>query len=439
VRADLPVSELRQIVRRLEAKSGPRSLALRAPSLDDLLGGTLEETPHGPVLLVRRRFELTHRHGDQALSQAREIAPEPLGLLARSDLAPPAGGQLLYLDTETTGLAGGTGTYTFLVGAGFFDGDAFEVRQYFMRDLDDEPALLAALEVLFRGFDGFVTYNGACFDLPLLETRFVLARRRWPAERFHLDLLNSARRLWSERLADCRLGTVERHVLRFTRDDDLPGALIPSVYFDYLRWKRPGELPRVFEHNRRDILSLAALTGWVVAAVARAPVADLSPEELAGVGRLWEAIDVERGLACYQMALERGLGSPGRERVLWRLARRQKRLARWDEARALWEAAINSHPGFDPHPWEEIAKVHEHRRGDLAAARAVVEDALSRARRHRAPDRVLSTLEHRLERVTRRARLIESSPPLAPALLGQARHPLPLIAGGGVPGASPAS
>jgi uncharacterized protein YprB with RNaseH-like and TPR domain len=407
VNADLSIAELHQIVRRLEAKSRARvrSSFERATSLDEVLGGGIEETPHGSLLVVRRRFDVTHRHGEHPLGDAREIPREPLGLLTRSDGPESGGARLLYLDTETTGLAGGTGTYVFLVGAGFFDGDAFEIRQYFMRDLDEEPALLAALEVLFRDFDGFVTYNGSGFDLPLLETRFVLARRRWPTTHFHLDLLHPARRLWSERLGDCRLGTVEQHVLGFTRDGDLPGALIPSIYFEYLRRKRPGQLPGVFEHNRRDVLSLAALTGRVTSAVARAPMPDLFPEELAGLGRLWEAIDLERGLACYRMALDRGLMSPGRERLLFRLARSEKRLARWDEARVLWEAAIRGTDGFDPRPWEEIAKVHEHRRRDLAAARAVVEDALSRARGHGAPERVLGALEHRLQRLVRRSTL----------------------------------
>ena len=394
------VSELTQVVRRLEAKSRHRPSG--GASLEQLLGGAIEETEHGRVLLVRRRFALPHHHGGQDLSHARQIASEPLQLLARSDMPPPGGDRLLYLDTETTGLAGGTGTYAFLVGVGFFDGDGFEVRQYFMRDLDEEPALLAALEALFRSFDGFVTYNGAGFDLALLETRFVLARRRWLGDRFHLDLLNPARRLWSERLDDCRLGTLERHVLRFTREDDLPGALIPSVYFDYLRTRRPAELPRIFEHNRHDILSLAALTGWVAAAVGRAPALDLCPEEMAGLGRIWEGTDLERGLACYRMALERGLGSPGRERLLFRLARWEKRLARWDEARALWQAAISIDRGFDPRPWEEIAKLYEHRQRDFTAARGVVEDALSRARLHRASERVLGAFEHRLDRLTRR-------------------------------------
>jgi uncharacterized protein YprB with RNaseH-like and TPR domain len=407
------VSDLNAVIRRIQGRSGVRPPADRAASLEATLGGTVEETGAGRVLLVRRRFDPDHRHGRHLLSRAREIAPEPLRLLARAEPA-LQGGRLLYLDTETTGLAGGTGTYAFLVGVGFFDGDGFEVRQYFMRDLDEEPALLAALDALFRDFDGLVTYNGTGFDLPLLETRFVLARRRWPGERLHLDLLRAARRLWSARLADCRLGTLEQHVLRFTREDDVPGAMIPAVYFDYLRRKRPGELPRVFEHNRHDILSLAALTGWVAAALARAPEADLHPEELVGLGRLWEAMDLERGLACYRMALDRGLESPGRERALLRLARREKGLARWDEARALWEAATRSARGFDPRPWEEIAKLHEHQRRDFIAARAMVEEALSRAQVHRAPERVVGALEHRLERLTRR---LSVRPRRAPTLV----------------------
>ncbi|HYB41732.1 MAG TPA: ribonuclease H-like domain-containing protein, partial [Candidatus Methylomirabilis sp.] len=283
------------------------------------------------------------------------------------------------------------------------------VSQYFMRDLDEEPALLAALEAVFANSDGLVTYNGAGFDLPLLETRFVLGRRPWPGDRFHLDLLVPARRVWSARLADCRLGTLEEQVLRFRREGDLPGALIPSVYFEYLRRKHPGELPRVFDHNRHDILSLAALTGWVAEGLERAPEPDLHPEELVGLGRLWEAFDLDRGLACYRMALAEGLASPGRERVLLRLARREKEAARWDEARALWEAAMQSEYGFDPRPWEEVAKLFEHRRRDLDAARAVVENGLARARAHRAAERVLGGLEHRLDRLTRRLARLASS------------------------------
>lgn len=405
--------ELREVIRRIEARSRQRPPAHRARTLEEILEGEVEEHGRGPILVVRRRFALEHRHGAEPLGRARAAGAGPLGLLCRDGGAPPDPTRLLYLDTETTGLAGGTGTYAFLVGVGCFRGEAFEVSQYFMRDLDEEPALLAALDGLFRDFTGFVTYNGRGFDLPLLETRFVLGRRRFPAEAFHADLLGPARQLWSARLGDCRLGTLERHVLGFVREDDLPGALIPGAYFDYLRRKLPGDIPRVFEHNRHDILSLAALTGWVAGALERAPAAELHAEELAGLGRLLEPADWERGRACYEAALDRGLPSPARERLLLRLAGRHKRLARWDEAHALWEAAARAEHGFDARPWEEIAKMHEHRRRDPAAARAVVDAALERARRFRASERVLEALEYRRARLDRRLK-----PPGAPGRLG---------------------
>ena len=400
------IHDLSRVIRRLEAKSRINAASRQTTSFEDLLGGAVEETEKGRVLCVRRRFAEGHRHGRQPLEAARDMAHGPLALMARVD-APPRGPRLLYLDTETTGLAGGTGTYAFLVGVGFFDGGEFEVRQYFMRDLDEEPALLAALDPLLREVDGLVTYNGAGFDLPLLETRFVLARRRWPEAAFHLDLLPAARRLWSARLPDCRLGTVEQHALGFVREDDLPGALIPQVYFDYLRRKSPGELPRVFEHNRHDILSLAALAGWVAQTVGQAPGVDLGPDELAGLGRLWETADPDRGEACYRTALDRGLPSPARERLLARLAWREKRRSRWEASRELWEAAARGARIFDARPWEEMAKIHEHRLRDFIAAKAVVVEALERARAHRAPAVVVEALHHRLERLTRR---------LAPAL-----------------------
>jgi uncharacterized protein YprB with RNaseH-like and TPR domain len=396
-------AELRQVIRRIEERAraaAPRP-ARRGGTVEELVEGTVEETERGPLLVVRRRYPLGHAHGTQSLAAAGALDPESLAMLGRAE-APPDGRRLLYLDTETTGLAGGTGTYVFLVGAGFVDGDEFEVRQYFMRDLDEEPALLAALEGLLAGFEGLVTYNGTGFDLPLLETRFVLGRRRWPIDRFHLDLLGSARRLWRERLPDCRLGTVEQNVLRFHRTDDLPGALIPAVYFDYLRRKHPGELPRVFEHNRHDILSLAALTGWVAEAATRAPAGDVEPDELAGLGLLWEARDAERGEACFRRALASGLAGAGRARLLARLAWREKRRARWTEARALWDELARAQRVFDPRPWEEMAKIDEHRLRDWSGAQAIVREALARADADRASEAVCALLGHRLQRLERR-------------------------------------
>src|SRR5436189_729035 len=231
------LDDLRRIIRRIETRRPPRAAA---EPLERVVGGELVETGAGSLLVVRREYPLEHRHGRVPLDGVRRAPLDVLARVARVESEALAAERLLFLDTETTGLAGGTGTYAFLVGAGWIEGDVFVVAQHFMRDLDEEPALLAALAPLLERAGGVVTYNGAGFDLPLLETRFVLARRRWPGTIPHLDLLPAARRLWSARLSDCRLVTVELHALGFERAGDLPGALIPSVYFEYLRRKAPG-------------------------------------------------------------------------------------------------------------------------------------------------------------------------------------------------------
>ena len=308
----------------------------------------------------------------------------------------------IVIDTETTGLAGGTGTYVFLVGVGFFDGESFVVNQYFMRDLDEEPALLAALAALLPRFEGLVTYNGRAFDLSLLETRFVLARRPWPESLWHLDLLPAARRLWGSRLADCRLATVEAHALGLRRENDVPGALVPALYFEYLRRRHPGALPKLFAHNQQDVLSLVGLAGWLSRALSEPERLSLCGEEYAGLGRLWEPWDRERSRHCYRAALGQRLPEPERQRLLLRLADLAKRERRWDEACGLWEMAIAEAPAFHVSPWEELAKYHEHRSQDLTRAARLSAEALSRARASAAHPVLIERLSHRLGRLTRR-------------------------------------
>ncbi|MBI2161130.1 MAG: ribonuclease H-like domain-containing protein [Candidatus Rokubacteria bacterium] len=390
------LDDLRRVVRRIETRRPPRPAA---PPVQEVLGGELHDTGAGQVLVVRREFPLSHRHGRYALGAAFEAPLDLLSAAARA--AAPVGEArgLLFLDTETTGLAGGTGTYAFLVGAGWLEDERLVLAQYFMRDFDDEPALLTALVPLFERASGVVTFNGAGFDLPLLETRFVLARHRWPHDLPHLDLLRPSRRVWTGHFPDCRLGTLEREVLGLEREDDVPGALIPALYFDFLRSRRAAPLRRVFDHNRDDILSLVSLLGWFGRALVVQD--DLEADELAGLGRLWEPADLDRALACYRAALAAGLAGPAAQRVRLRLARWEKRAARWDAACALWEAA-SRHEAFDPLPWEELAKFHEHRRRDLAAARAIVEEALDLAAAAGAPERTRDAFAYRLGRLERR-------------------------------------
>jgi hypothetical protein len=278
-----------------------------------------------------------------------------------------------------------------------------------MRDFDEEPALLAALTPLLERASGVVTFNGASFDLPLLETRYLMGRGRWPAALLHLDLLRPARRVWASCFADCRLATLEREVIGVVRDDDVAGPLIPSLYFDFLRSRRAAPLARVLAHNRDDILTLVAFLGWFGGALTAR--GELSAGELGGLGRLWEPVDVERALACYRAALAAGLEGAPAQAVRLRLARWEKRLARWDAACTLWEAAAR-HAGFDPRPWEELAKFHEHRRRDFVTARGIVADALGQAEASRAPLRTVDAFTHRLGRLERR--LIHSTVRSAP-------------------------
>ena len=390
------LDELRRIIRRIETRQAPRAAA---EPVDRVVGGELVDTGAGPVVVVRREFPLSHVHGRRALDGLRDTPVDVLSRVARLETPIGDPARLLFLDTETTGLSGGTGTYAFLVGAGTLEDDRFVVTQYFMRDLDEEAGLLAALAPVIERATGVVTFNGGGFDLPLLETRFVLARRRWPALLPHLDLLRPARRVWADCFEDCRLMTLERDVLGLVRAQDVPGGLIPTLYFEWLRRKRARPLVRVFAHNRDDVLSLAALVGWFGAALREAPA--LRAGEWAGLGRLWEPVDVDRGLDCYRAALDAGLDGEAAHWVRLRLALWEKRAARWETACELWDAA-RQRELFDPRPWEELAKFHEHRARDLAAARAVVTDALDLARAAGAAERVLEAFGHRLGRIERR-------------------------------------
>ena len=391
------LDDLRRVIRRIETRN-PFGVAPEPP--ETVLGGQLVDTEAGPLLTVRRVFGLDHRHGHVPLDRAFGIAPEALRVLTRDEAIPDAR-RLLFLDTETTGLAGGTGTYAFLVGAGFIEDDRLVIVQHFMRDLDEEGPLLAALAPLLARASAIVTFNGSGFDVPLLETRFVLGRRRWPATLLHLDLMHPARRVWAARFADCRLSTLEQEVLGHRREGDVPGSMIPSLYFDFLRRRRAGPLARVFRHNADDVLSLIALLGWLGHALTHGEHGVGDPFDLVGVARLWERFDPERAVACYRAALAVGLPAPAAHAVRLRLASWEKRWFRWDAACALWEEAASA-PSFDPRPWEELAKYHEHRARDAAAARGVVTAALDRAGAAGAAASIMSAFTYRLARLERR-------------------------------------
>ena len=359
----------------------------------------MEETERGCIFVTRRRYPLDDHHGAQPLAPIRALDGECLAMLARREPLPPGVPRLLYLDTETTGLAGGTGTYAFLVGVGFVDGDAFEVRQYFMRDLDEEPALLAALDALLRGFEGLVTYNGTGFDLPLARDA-LRARPPALAER-PLPPRSPPRRATPVERAAPRLPSRHRGAERAR----LPPAGRPARRAHPRRLLRvpppqaAGRDPaRVRAQPPRHPLARRADRLGRAGDRARAPARTWRRTSWPGWAPLGAAATRPR----------RGLlpGGP-RARARRRRARPPARPARVgrEAARALGGGAGplgragREQRSFDPRPWEEMAKIDEHRLRDWARARSVVQEALARAVADRAAVEAREALGHRLERL----------------------------------------
>ncbi|HIE39501.1 MAG TPA: hypothetical protein EYH30_02365 [Anaerolineales bacterium] len=406
--------DLRRRLRRLGLVRGVGDLlpsSRRRIAIERLVEGTFHDTPHGRCFVVEAAFPADHRHGGLPLGAFLDLSSQVLAAvggepsLAGVDLA-----QTLFLDTETTGLSGGTGTMAFLVGLGFFEGDHFRILQVFLRDPGDEPALVHFLEERLPRFQALVTFNGRGFDLPILETRFILARRPFPLATIpHLDLLGPARRLWRGRLPSCALGALEREVLRVRRDQaDVPGGLIPYVYRDYLRTGDAREMTGVLYHNQVDVLSMVTLAtrlGRAFADPQRDP--GLGGAELYSLARWYREVggDVEGTL---RAALAAGLPAPLRLRALRDLGLWLRREGRRAEAVQWWQQLALEDPAGVLAP-VELAKTFEWHLRCLPLAVGWTRLALARAGRWPAGprrDRMLAALHHRLGRLTgRRYRL----------------------------------
>src|SRR3954447_19092018 len=267
----------------------PRREAPPRYSIEEFLSGEVVRTPLGEHFETERVWERHRRHGSIDISDLFELPEDLLEGMSEGGIPSAHPSKWAFLDTETTGLAGGTGTYAFLIGVGSIDKTGFRLRQFFMRDYGEEASQLHRLAEYLAPFDVLVTYNGKAYDQPLLETRFRMSRARHPFDRMeHLDLLFGARRLWKLRLESCRLVDLEARILGFERVGDLPGEMIPYVYFDFLRSQRAFRVVPIFHHNAIDILTLACLTAIV-------PLAFRSPES-AGLRHGADCIGLARWL-----------------------------------------------------------------------------------------------------------------------------------------------
>ena len=302
----------------------------------------------------------------------------------------------MFIDLETTGLSGGAGTVAFLVGLGFFDLGAFQVRQFLLTSHAAERALLAAVSECFEGVDLLVSYNGKTFDVPMMETRWVFHRMELPFDGIpHFDMLHPARRLWKLRASapgesddgGCRLSTLERTLFDVRRVGDVPGGEIPRRFFHFLRTGDPRPLEPVLEHNRIDLVSLAAVTARAVRLAEEGVDACRDSNEALALGRVYErGGDAIRAERCYRRATGSEIVDV-RGEALYRLGLRYRRARMFEEAAAVWRELLafgESRPARGSQIVEDLRRfaaealaVHEeHRVRDYFAARELAAFAL---------------------------------------------------------------
>lgn len=342
-------------------------------------GTVVGESPDTGFYLVRTDYDIDTLHGPVPLGAALQSLPEHIALSACDDeLQSFDPTTAVYLDTETTGLSGGAGTVAFLVGAGYFVDGMFRLEQCFMRDYDDEEPMIAYLGELFRRFETVVTYNGKSFDIPLLRTRFIQNRTPFRLDSaLQLDLVHVARRFFKLRIQQCNLTAVERNVLGIQRHGDVPSELIPQMWFDYLRTRDARAMDRVFYHHRMDILSLAALTGLLSRSLAEPDGTGFEYAEdrlsLVRIHFRQKRYDVvvPHALRLLQDDLEEHL----RHECLRLIAFAHKRMNDWERMAETWDMLLRENPR-DLEARLELAKFHEHRARDLAAAERVCLDAI---------------------------------------------------------------
>lgn len=335
-----------------------------------LLGASVRHNAQGEYLSVHCWF------GEHAPIAPRPDAVRLLLPEAADDVADCQ--RWLFLDTETTGLMGGTGTYPFLVGLAWWDGGGLEVEQLFMREFNEERPVLAAIAERLAERPVLVTFNGKSFDWPLLETRYRMARRiAVPKPQAHLDFLHPARNLWRLRLGSAKLSHLERHVLGWDRGADLVSSMIPKMYLDFVRWGRAEALIPVFEHNQMDLRGLAGLAGRVLSLLAEDEPVSNDGLELFGASRICERRGhARRARKLYAQSLASSLPAQTDRVARQALGRLAKREGDLESACQIWRSALgNSREGYDA--YEQLAIYFEHRERAPEKALEIVDEALA--------------------------------------------------------------
>jgi uncharacterized protein YprB with RNaseH-like and TPR domain len=339
------------------------------PNLVDHFPGSWEQTVKGECFVVRKTIPGSVKHGSRQLSGKLSLSVFET-IPALTGISKISSGNILYIDTETTGLAGGAGTYVFLIGAAKVVQDQIEFAQFFLQDPANESAQLAAFESFAADSKIIVSYNGKSFDLPRIRNRYLF--HGWPTpfqDIFHLDLLHIARRLWKDHLPGCTLGDLEFHLLELVRSDkDIPGWKVSERFFEYLQNQDPEPLEKVFYHNEIDVLSLVALLSYISERLSD----PLTPShqnssDLVSFGKYFIHLHQdELALEILSAAVrKRNLSSDQKIAARAYLASLHKKNSEYTAAVKLWKK--NAAKGDIPSKIE-LAKYYEHREKDLDEA-----------------------------------------------------------------------
>lgn len=340
------------------------------------LDAQMMPTEKGPVVLREKFFSSEFTHGAE-IGQFAHIDTRLFGYAAKNPSPIEAHfEEFAFIDTETTGLAGGTGTYVFLIGVGFFESDRFVLRQILLPDFSAESAFLAFLFTLLDKKKVLVSFNGKSYDIPLLQSRLVMNKMPQVLSTFaHYDLLHISRRLWRKH-TPCNLSSLENTVLGMYRQDDILGAAIPQVYFDFLSHRNWSSLKLILKHNAMDILSLVALS-VKICDLFQGNAASIA-HDVYGIVRTFEDLKLFDSAAAYLAPrISEATAHAERGELLSRLAFQMKKLRRFSEAEQLWLEAQSSGP-FHPDSYIELAKIYEHKKNDPVRAFDMVQKAYDR-------------------------------------------------------------
>ena len=388
--------------------------------LSRMIGATVERTKYGSHLSVRNWHATPEFCAPSAgvIELLRSTSSRKSG----SRINPPLHmaedpERWLFLDTETTGLSGGTGTYAFLIGIAWWDSGGLQVEQFLMRDFSEEHSVLLQLAERLAERPVLVTFNGKTFDWPLLESRYLMTRSiRVPQLAAHLDLLHPARALWKLRLGSVKLTELEDHVLDakrlgWDRADDVPSSMIPQFYFDYLRGRSVAPLAGVVRHNRNDLRGLAALFGKLNEMLGSEQHGeDADGLDLFGLSRyLHRRGEAQRAEVACTAARERGLPIGLDAAAQWELARMAKKRGEYGAAAKIWEE-LSREDGWRAAACEELASFHQRRKKDHAKALKYARQAIF-ALRKQAPEAQhgaqVTAAVRRFERLSKRIARLE--------------------------------